>query len=631
MTTTTTDWRGVATEKKDDLPDKRSIRLRARSRRLLGELVRPHRKELLFCTGMVLVQTVFNMAGPYLVSIGIDRGIPALRRGDWGPITAIFVAMVISAILASGLRAIFLNKVGRIGQTMLLNLRRMVFSKFQALPLAFHENYTSGRVISRLTSDPDALNDLIDNGLDGLLDAVLTVSAIGIMMAVLDVPLTLVVVLAFPAMLLLMRWFSRHSAVAYRRTRETIAALIVHFVETCNGIRAVKAFRREPRNEEIFGQLNNEFRAANARAMNLLAVFIPGMKTIAAFTTAAVVVYGGLRVMDGNIQIGVLVGFVLYLRRFFNPLEDIAMFYNSFQSGTAALEKLSGVLAEANELPEPAEPKPLPSPLQGAVSFEGVTFAYPKRESDASSASGAEAEAEAEDIGTGGKVILPLLDLQVPAGQTVALVGATGAGKSTLARLLCRFYDPQDGAVRVDGVDVRDLADADLRRAAVMVTQENFLFAGTVADNIAFGRPDATRPEIEAAAKAIGAHEFISALPEGYDTDVKKRGGRLSAGQRQLVAFARAFIADPAVLVLDEATSSLDVPSERMVQRALRTILADRTALIIAHRLSTVEIADRVLVMEQGRIVEDGEPSALLAAGTGRFAGLHQAWRESLV
>ena len=640
MTTTTTDWRGVATEKQDDLPDKSGIRLRARSRRLLGELVRPHRRELIFCTGMVLVQTVFNMAGPYLVSIGIDRGIPALRRGDWGPITAIFVGMVISAILASGLRAIFLNKVGRIGQTMLLNLRRMVFTKFQALPLAFHENYTSGRVISRLTSDPDALNDLIDNGLDGLLDAVLTVAGIGIMMAVLDVPLTLVVALAFPLMLLLMRWFSRHSAAAYRRTRETIAALIVHFVETCNGIRAVKAFRREPRNEEIFGQLNNDFRAANARAMNLLAIFIPGMKTIAAFTTAAVVVYGGLRVMDGDTQIGVLVGFVLYLRRFFNPLEDIAMFYNSFQSGTAALEKLSGVLEEANELPEPSNPKPLPSPLQGKVSFDNVTFAYPKRESDESSASGAqanarqaeaEAEAEAKDIDTGGKVILPLLDLEVPAGQTVALVGATGAGKSTLARLLCRFYDPQDGAVRIDGVDVRDLADTDLRRAAVMVTQENFLFAGSVADNIAFGRPDATRPEIERAAKAIGAHDFISALPDGYDTDVKKRGGRLSAGQRQLVAFARAFIADPAVLVLDEATSSLDVPSERMVQRALRTILADRTALIIAHRLSTVEIADRVLVMEHGRIVEDGEPAALLAAGVGRFADLHQAWRESLV
>ncbi|GAA2058256.1 ABC transporter ATP-binding protein [Catenulispora yoronensis] len=623
MTTTTTDWRGVAAEKPDDLPNQAGLRLRARSRRLLGELVRPHRRELIFCTGMVLVQTVFNMAGPYLVAVGIDRGIPALRTGDWGPIIAVFVGMVVSAVIASGLRAVFLNKVGRIGQTMLLNLRRMVFGKFQALPVAFHENYTSGRVISRLTSDPDALNDLIDNGLDGLLDALLTVSAIGVMMAVLDVPLTFVVVLALPLMLLLMRWFSRHSAVAYRRTRETIAALIVHFVETCNGIRAVKAFRREPRNEEIFGQLNDDYRAANARAMNLLAIFIPGMKTIAAVTTAAVVVYGGLRVMDGDMQIGVLVGFVLYLRRFFHPLEDIAMFYNSFQSGTAALEKLSGILAEANELPEPANPKQLPSPVLGAVSFDSVRFAYPKRESDESP--------EAEDISTSGKVILPLLDLEVPAGQTVALVGATGAGKSTLARLLCRFYDPQTGAVRVDGVDVRDLSDTDLRRAVVMVTQENFLFTGSVADNIAFGKPDATRDEVVAAAQAIGAHEFISALPDGYDTDVKKRGGRLSAGQRQLVAFARAFIADPAVLVLDEATSSLDVPSERMVQRALRTILADRTALIIAHRLSTVEIADRVLVMEEGRIIEDGDPTALLAAGSGHFADLHQAWRESLV
>jgi ATP-binding cassette, subfamily B, bacterial len=329
---------------------------------------------------------------------------------------------------------------------------------------------------------------------------------------------------------------------------------------------------------------------------------------------------------------------VLYLRRFFHPLEDIAMFYNSFQSGTAALEKLSGILEETSTLPEPESPKPLPADAAGAVRFSDVVFAYPKRESDKSSASGETRHADAspllvegEEVGAGGAVILPLLNLDVPAGQTVALVGATGAGKSTLARLLCRFYDPQSGSVQVDGIDVRDLADRDLRRAVVMVTQENFLFSGSVADNIAFGRPSATREEVEAAAKAIGAHEFIEALPEGYDTDVKKRGGRLSAGQRQLVAFARAFIADPAVLVLDEATSSLDVPSERMVQRALRTILKDRTALIIAHRLSTVEIADRVLVMEQGRIVEDGSPTALLAEGSGRFAGLHEAWRESLV
>ena len=568
---------------------------------------------------MVLVQTVFNMAGPYLVSVGIDRGIPALRRGDWGPITAVFVAMVISAILASGLRAVFLNKVGRIGQTMLLNLRRRVFIKFQALPLAFHENYTSGRVISRLTSDPDALNDLIDNGLDGLLDAVLTVSAIGIMMAVLDVPLTLVVALAFPAMLLLMRWFSRHSAVAYRRTRETIAALIVHFVETCNGIRAVKAFRREPRNEEIFGQLNNEYRAANARAMNLLAIFIPGMKTIAAFTTAAVVIYGGLRVMDGNIQIGVLVGFVLYLRRFFNPLEDIAMFYNSFQSGTAALEKLSGVLEEANELPEPAEPEAaaLAAARRGLLRRRDVRLPQARvgrvvgvRATSASARGRGHRHRRQGDPAPAG-----------PGRSRPARPwpwSARPARASPPWRACCAASTTRRTArCRVDGVDVRDLADADLRRAVVMVTQENFLFAGSVADNIAFGRPDATRAEIEAAAKAIGAHEFISALPDGYDTDVKKRGGRLSAGQRQLVAFARAFIADPAVLVLDEATSSLDVPSERMVQRALRTILADRTALIIAHRLSTVEIADRVLVMEHGRIVEDGEPGGAARRGDG--------------
>ena len=652
--TTAADWRGVAAEKHDETPGRMGVRLRARSRRLLLRLVRPYRRELAICTVMVIVTTVFNLAGPYLVAVGIDRGIPALRSGDWTPILLVFTSMAVSAVIAATTRAWFLNRVGSVAQTMLLDLRRMVFAKFQSLPLAFHENYTSGRVISRLTSDPDALNDLIDNGLDGLLDAVLTVSAIGAMMAFLDWPMALVVGCAFPFLWLLMRWFSRRSAVAYRRTRETIAALIVHFVETCNGIRAVKAFRREPRNNEIFDQLNNEFRDANATTMSLLSIFIPGMKMIGSVTTAAVIVYGGYRVLDGDLQIGILVGFLLYLRRFFHPLEDIAMFYNSFQSGTAALEKLSGILEQPSSLREPADPTPLPARIAGTVEFRDVVFAYPERESDMSSASGetegpgsaAEAEAgavavavavagaETGDVQTGagaGAVILPLLDLAIPAGQTVALVGATGAGKSTLARLLCRFYDPRDGSVRIDGIDVRDLADADLRRAVVMVAQENFLFSGSVADNIAFGKPGATREEVEAAARAIGADEFISALPDGYDTDVKKRGGRLSAGQRQLVAFARAFIADPAVLVLDEATSSLDVPSERLVQRALRTILADRTALIIAHRLSTVEIADRVLVMEQGRIVEDGSPADLLAEGTGRFAGLHEAWRESLV
>jgi ATP-binding cassette, subfamily B, bacterial len=299
------------------------------------------------------------------------------------------------------------------------------------------------------------------------------------------------------------------------------------------------------------------------------------------------------------------VSFLLYLRRFFDPLQDVAMFYNSYQSASAALEKLSGVLEERPAVAEPADPMPL-SDARGELVFDGVQFGYTDR------------------------TVLAHLDLRIPAGQTVALVGATGAGKSTLARLAARFYDPVDGDVRLDGVPLDRLTDDDLRRAVVMVTQESFLFSGSIADNIAFGRPGASRAEIEAAARAIGAHESIAAFPGGYDTDVHRRGGRLSAGQRQLVSFARAFLADPAVLILDEATSSLDVPSERLVQRALQTLLADRTALIIAHRLSTVEIADRVLVMEDGRLVEDGSPAELVA-GIGRFADLHRAWADSLV
>jgi ATP-binding cassette, subfamily B, bacterial len=367
----------------------------------------------------------------------------------------------------------------------------------------------------------------------------------------------------------------------------------------------VQAFRREPRNDELHAVLNEDNRLAHDRAFWLIAVFVPAVTLIGNLVTVAVLGYGALRVMDGDLEVGVLVSFLLYLRRFFDPLQDVAMFYNSYQSATAALEKLSGVLEERPTVPEPADPVPLPA-AQGEVVFDSVRFGYT------------------------GRTVLTGLDLTIPAGETVALVGATGAGKSTLARLAARFYDPLDGAVLLDGVPLDRLADDDLRRAVVMVTQESFLFSGTVADNIGFGRPGATRAEVEGAARAIGAHAFISSLPEGYDTDVRKRGGRLSAGQRQLVSFARAFLADPAVLILDEATSSLDVPSERLVQHALQTLLADRTALIIAHRLSTVEIADRVLVMEDGHIVEDGSPADLVA-GVGRFADLHRAWADSLV
>ncbi|MEU2350496.1 ABC transporter ATP-binding protein [Modestobacter sp. NPDC049651] len=599
------DWRGVATEDADELSASASTFLRGRSRRLLGELLRPHRRRLWVLLGIILVQNTAWLAGPFLIGVGIDHAVPALLAGDAWPLVWTTTAMVVAALVDTVFRWLFLTGAGRVGQAVLLTLRRRVFRHVQHLPLSFHERYTSGRTISRLTSDVEALAELLDEGLDGLLTALFSITAVGVVLLVLDWRLGLVALAGLPLLYLVARWFQRQSTLAYRRTRETIAALIVQFTETFGGIRAVQAFRRERRNDELHAELNEANREANHRAFWLIAVFVPTVTMIGNLVTVAVLGYGSVLVIDDALTVGVLTSFLFYLRRFFDPLQDIAMFYNSYQSAGAALEKLSGVLEERSTVPEPVDPLPLPR-AAGEVVFDGVRFGY------------------------GAATVLPDLALTVPAGQTVALVGATGAGKSTLARLAARFYDPVAGQVRLDGVPLDRLADADLRRAVVMVTQESFLFSGSIADNIAFGRPDATRAEIEAAARAIGADGFVRALPEGYDTDVRKRGGRLSAGQRQLVSFARAFLADPAVLVLDEATSSLDVPSERLVQRALQTLLADRTALIIAHRLSTVEIADRVLVMDAGRIVEDGPPAELVA-GTGRFADLHRAWADSLV
>jgi ATP-binding cassette subfamily B protein len=380
----------------------------------------------------------------------------------------------------------------------------------------------------------------------------------------------------------------------------------VQFVETMTGIRAVKAFRKEKRNQVEYANLTEAYRDSNARVIQLFGIFDPGLVLIGNVALAIVLLSGGLRVASGGLAIGVLLATLLYTRQFFAPAEEMAMFYNSYQSAAAALEKISGVLEEQPSVPDPTRPIDLLQ-AHGRVTFEGVEFSYK------------------DD-----RVVLPSFDLEIPAGQTIALVGSTGAGKSTLAKLISRFYDPSIGSVALDGIDLRSLHPKDLRRAIVMVTQEAYLFSGTVADNIALGKPDATRAEIIASAKAVGAHEFIESLPSGYDTDVNKRGGRVSAGQRQLLSFARAFIADPVVLILDEATASLDIPSERLVQEGLTTLLADRTAVIIAHRLSTVAIADRVLVMEHGRIVEDGTPADLIA-GTGRFAQLHAAWRDSLV
>ncbi|MDN5769820.1 MAG: ABC transporter ATP-binding protein/permease, partial [Microlunatus sp.] len=544
---------------------------------------------------------------PWLVQRGIDLGIPPLMAGGSGQALFQTIGIMLGALAVQAVsRMVFLRESGRVGQEVLLELRRRLFAHFQKLDVTFHDRYTTGRVVSRLTNDIDAIMELLAGGFDGLVTAALTLVGVGVLLLSLDFELGAICLLGFPMLMLLVRWFSRASALAYRKVRESSALVIVQFVETMTGIRAVQAYRRQPRNAEIFSGVAHQYQDANVTAFRLVAIFTPGVRLVGNITIGVVLLYGGYRVMQGEMTVGVLAAFLLYLRMFFEPMQEISQFYNTFQSASAALEKLSGVLEEDPTVREPEHPVPLPH-ARGTVRFDGVRFGYvPER------------------------TVLPGLDLSIPAGQTVAMVGTTGAGKTTIAKLMSRFYDPTAGEVLLDGVDLRQLTDADLRRAVVMVTQENFMFDGTIGTNIAFGWPGASQTEIEDAARAVGAHDFIAALPDGYATDVGKRGARLSAGQRQLVAFARAFLADPAVLILDEATSSLDVPSERLVQQGLKTILADRTAVIIAHRLSTVEIADRVLVLEHGQIVEDGSPAELVDAGDGHYASLHRAWVDSL-
>ena len=521
------------------------------------------------------------------------------------PLVTVVVALVVITLVGAVTFNAFLMIIGRVGQDVILDLRRRAFMHFQELSLAFHERYTSGRVISRQTSDIEALSDMLKFGIVTVVTSVLTIVGIAVMLVVLNAQLAIPVLVAMPVLWLLTRWFRDQSERAYRATRDAIALVIVHFVESLGGIQAVHAFRREPRNQEIFEHLDDRYRHANVWSQRLAAAYGPGVQLVGRMTTAIVVFYGGWLAIDGRVSVGVLAAFLLYLRRFFEPMQELSQFYNLFQAAVAGLEKLSGVLEEPLTVAAPEHPVAL-CDARGALRFDAVNFAYRERP------------------------ILTDLDLEIPAGQTMAVVGATGAGKTTIARLAARFWDPTSGKVTLDGIDLRDLDPDDLHRAVVTVTQENFLFTGSVADNIGLGRPSATRAEIEAAADAIGAHTFIAALPDAYDTDVHQKGARLSSGQRQLVAFARAFLADPAVLILDEATSSLDIPSERLVQRALRTLLADRTAVIIAHRLTTVEIADRVLVVDAGRILEDGSPRELIGRG-GTYADLHQAWIDSLV
>jgi len=603
-------WRGVAAEKADEVSAGLAALLRERSRELLGDLLRPYRRAVVTTVTLIVLTSLAVLAGPWLVGIAIDTGLPPLlHHSDPLPLLGIAAAFAAAVAVQAVTTRMFVTKTGQIGQAVVLELRRRLFAHFQDLDVAFHEDYTSGRVISRQTSDVEAISDLFEEGLDSLITAILTLLLVGTGMLLLDWRLGLVVLAGFVPLTWLTVWFRRESARAYRRTREAIALVIVHFVETFGGIRAVQAFRRERRNDEIFSGLGQDYADASAHASRLIAIYGPSISLVGNIITAVVLGYGGLLAIEGNLKVGVLATFLLYLQRFFDPLQDVSQFYNIFQSAASGLEKISGVLEQDPAVPEPAIaaelPRRSPDSAGRQVQFESVTFGYRDN------------------------LVLPGLDLDIPAGQTVALVGETGAGKTTIARLLGRFYDPRSGRVLLDGADLRELPDSVLRSEIIVITQENFLFEGSVADNIRLGRPDASAGDVEQAARMIGAHEFIAALPQGYQTPVGKRGGRLSAGQRQLISFARAFLAAPAVLVLDEATSLLDIPSERLVQRGLRTVLAGRTAVIIAHRLSTVAIADRVLVLDHGRITEDGPPGELMA-GEGEYAALHSSWAASL-
>jgi ATP-binding cassette subfamily B protein len=597
---------GTNDEERTDLSKEESRFVRARSRRLLGSLLAPMKLRLLLAIFLGVISTAIRVAGPALIALGIDWALPRAIMREYNELWIVVGLYLSAALMTSILTYYFLMITARLAQTVIFDLRNRMFVHTQKLSVEFHERYTAGRVIARQTSDLESIAELLAGGLNELAIGAMFMLFTAVALLLLDPVSFLVLFGALLPLALLTRWFQVKTNRGYRKQRVASSRMIQYFVESMTGIRAVKAFRKEKRNEKHFGGLVEDYRGHNAHLIQLFGIYDPGLILIGNATVAAVLLVGGYRVLEGSLGIGVLTAAILYARRFFDPMEEIAIFYNSYQSAASALEKISGVLEEEPSVPESENPTRFEN-AKGQVRFNGVEFKY-----------------------STGPTVLHKFDLEIPSGQTIALVGTTGAGKSTLAKLISRFYDPTEGTVTIDGVDVRDIANKDLRREVVMVTQEAYLFSGTVAENIQLGRPGASIDEVIEAAKAVGAHDFIMALPEGYDTDVNKRGGRVSAGQRQLISFARSFLANPAVLILDEATSSLDIPSERMVQKGLKTLLAGRTAVIIAHRLSTVSIADRVLVMEHGKIIEDDAPKTL-AAGNGKFAKLYKAWRDSLV
>jgi ATP-binding cassette subfamily B protein len=569
-----------------------------RARAWLWPLVRPHRRLVALASLAVLVQTGSGLAMPYLVKVAIDQGVVPRRVEVLNRVALAYLALAGLQFLAGRFETV---TVARAGQRVLYAVRTRLFRHLQSLSLDFYERERTGRLVARMTADIDAMGDLVTDGLVTLVTAVITMAGVAVILVLLDWRLAVATMVVAPLIALAARAYRRWSAGAYREVRETHSVVTVQLQEALAGVRAIQAFRRERRTTDRLADANQAERGAHRRTIALASFFFPGIEFLGTAATVVVLGVGGRRVLGGDLEIGTLAAFLLYLRNLFDPVQQLSELYDSFQSATAGAERVGSVLAQRPSVREADDPVALADP-RGEVRLEGVRFAYDQ-----------------------GPEVLHDVDLQVAAGRTLALIGPTGAGKSTVAKLIARFYDPLAGRVTLDGVDLRQVRLAELRRAMGYVPQEGFLFSGTVLDNIRFGRPEATRAEVEAAARAVGADQVIAGLADGYDTEVGERGALLAAGERQLIAFARAWIADPALLLLDEATSNLDAVSEARVTDALQRLRTGRTTIIIAHRLSTIAQADQVAVVEAGRVVEAGTPSELRARG-GRFADLYGRW-----
>jgi ABC-type multidrug transport system fused ATPase/permease subunit len=586
---------------------------RGRNLRGLLGMLRPYRLRAFATLVALLLGTAAALAPPLLARAAIDDGI---KKHDTKTLLLVVIAFLVSALLVWLMTYVQTYLVGWVGQRALADLRIRIFKHLQSLPIGFYESRPAGVLISRMTNDVEALDSLVTDSVVTLFQSGLTlVGTVGILLY-LDVKLALITFCVLPILLAGSLWFRIVSAGAFRRTRETIGAITAYLQETLSGVRVVRSFAQEDVHERTFTALNEDNREANMVTVKLNAAYFPAVEMLSGVAVAAIVLYGGLQAINGHITVGTVVAFVAALSNLFEPIQQLSQLYATYQSGMAALEKIFQLLDVEPDLVDSPSALELPR-IRGDVSFQDVSFAYAPRRS---SRSAADTEPPPEPV-----LALDRVSLDIPPGMTVALVGATGAGKSTMAKLIARFYDPTTGRVLVDGHDLRDIASASLRSQMGIVPQEAFLFSGTVAQNIAFGRPDATHEQILAAARAVGAEEFIAELPRGYDTDVGERGAQLSAGQRQLIAFARALIADPRILVLDEATSNVDIHSEARIEEGLRRLLAGRTAIVIAHRLSTIRQAGSIVVLEHGRIAEQGTHDELIEA-EGRYYELYRDW-----